>query len=162
VISETYGFKSISVLPPQPLPKSALSEAAKRYRAGKLLDYLDGIRANRFTKVIGLTTVDISATKGQYDDWGIFGIANQGGPVCIVSTYRLGKGKVDDRFFMLRVKKVIMHEVGHMLGLPHCPNPWCVMRDANGKIATFDQSEDKLCRNCRRSLGLPPEGIGRE
>jgi archaemetzincin len=155
VITGTYGFKLAPILPAQPLPKSALSESGVRYRAGRLLDHLEGLRAGRFAKIVGLTTADISTTKGRFDDWGIFGMANQYGPVCIVSTFRLGKGKVDDGLFVQRLRKVVTHEVGHLLGLLHCSTPRCVMQDAMGQIATFDQSSGELCHKCRRALGLP-------
>lgn len=158
-ITGTYGFKRVLILPAQPLPKSALSGSGARYRAGRLMDYLDGLRAGRFAKIVGLTTADISTTKGQFDDWGIFGMANQFGPACIVSTFRLGRGKVAEGLFMGRLKKVVTHEVGHLLGLLHCPTPRCVMQDAMGKIATFDQSSGELCRTCRRALGLPHKAV---
>jgi archaemetzincin len=153
-LSETFGIRSASELPALPLPKDAFYEPGQRYRAERLLVYLNRIRADRFTKIIGLTSVDISTTKGQYQDWGIFGMATVGGPACVVSTYRLGKDEGDSHLFISRVRKVITHEIGHFLGRPHCLTPGCIMQDAGGSIKTFDQSDGKLCRKCKRTLGI--------
>ena len=35
-----------------------------------------------------------------------------------------------------RLWKVAIHELGHTLGLPHCPNNGCLMQDAHGTVKT--------------------------
>jgi archaemetzincin len=151
-ISEAFGDGPIATLAPLELPAGAYFGPRQRYRAEKILDFLDQIGREKGTKVVGLTNVDISTTKGPYEDWGIFGMANIGGPSCIVSTFRLGRGKVDAALFAERFSKVVIHELGHALGLPHCPG--CVMRDAEGKISTVDRSAPRFCARCRMKLGL--------
>jgi archaemetzincin len=47
--------------------------------------------------------------------------------------------------------KVAVHEIGHTLGLPHCPTTGCLMEDAGGKVATVDGEFD-LCERCRARL----------
>jgi len=153
-ISEIYGVGSITALPVQPLPKSAFYEPGKRYRAEKLLEYLDDRRADQYSRIVGLTTVDISTTKGQPYDWGIFGMANLKNSACVISTYRLGKGRVSGALFTERFKKVVSHEVGHTFGLPHCTIPGCIMNDVAGSIKTIDQSSGKLCSWCRGHLRI--------
>ena len=54
-----------------------------------------------------------------------------------------------------RIRTIVLHELGYNFGLPHCPNPRCIMNDANEKIATIDNSADDYCRDCRDKLGLP-------
>jgi len=44
--------------------------------------------------------------------------------------------------------RISTHEVGHVLGLPHCPTPKCVMNDANESIKTIDKSTGDLCDKC--------------
>ncbi len=153
-IAETFGIITVEVASTKPLPEGAYYEPRRRYRAERLLEFLDSLSPHKSTKIVGLTSFDISTTKGQYEDWGIFGMANIGGPSCIVSTYRLGRGKVDPALFAERVKKVVIHELGHALGLPHCTTPGCVMQDAEGMISTIDRSDGRFCPLCRKKLGL--------
>lgn len=153
-IAVVYGVGSITILPALPLPKSAFYEPGKRYRAEKLLEHLDSLRTDRYSRIVGLTAVDISTTKGQYYDWGIFGMANLINSACVVSTCRLGKGKVSDALFNERFRKVVIHEVGHTFSLPHCTIPGCIMNDAAGSIGTIDRSGGKLCSWCRRHLRI--------
>lgn len=153
-ISEAYGYEKITLLIPKPLPESAYYEPRKRYRAEKILEYLYSLRTENNEKLVGLTSSDISTTKDPYGDWGIFGMAFINGSTCVVSTFRLGEGKVDTALFHERLKKAIAHEVGHILGLQHCPTPGCLMQDAQGRISTVDESDGRLCRRCRESLSL--------
>ena len=56
------------------------------------LDFLTKTTPAPYDKVIGLTESDISTTKGEYDDWGIFGLGNLSGRACVVSDYRPAGG----------------------------------------------------------------------
>ena len=68
-------------------------------------------------KIVGLTSKDISFTKGEVYDWGIFGLGSLDGKACVISTFRLGAGKADNALKMQRLIKFINHEVGHTFGL---------------------------------------------
>jgi len=46
-----------------------------------------------------------------------------------------------------------VHEVGHTLGLPHCPTAGCLMQDARGSVRVCDSAYD-LCIHCRNQLKL--------
>lgn len=151
-IEKLYNLRA-DVLPSAPLPASAYHPPRKRYRAEKLLDHLNSMKDGRFLKIIGLTTADISTTKGEFNDWGIFGLGSLGGTACVVSTYRLGRGKVPEKKFLERLAKVVNHELGHTLGLDHCPNRGCLMEDAAGTIGTVDRESGELCGSCRARIG---------
>jgi archaemetzincin len=142
----------IVFLPVVSLPESAYYTPRKRYRAEKLLDFLVEQCPDDCTKIVGLTAKDISTTKGEYDDWGIFGLGQLGGRACVVSTYRLGRGQVSDKRFHERLVKVINHELGHTFGLLHCSNKGCLMEDAKGMIKTVDQESGKFCLECKKYL----------
>jgi len=101
--------------------------------------------------VIGVTTADISTTKGEHEDWGIFGLARISGRVCVVSTHRLRARGAGEERFLKRLSTVARHEVGHTLGLRHCATVGCIMEDAKGSVATVDRARD-LCDACAASL----------
>lgn len=106
-------------------------------------------------KIVGLTEKDISTTKGEIEDWGVFGLGYLPGKACIVSTFRLGaKAEPADaeRIKRERLVKVVIHEIGHNFGLDHCPEIRCTMQDAMGSILTVDR-ENGFCRKCTEVLG---------
>lgn len=139
----------VVVLPERPLPDAAYYEPRRRYRATKLIEFLDETAEARFTKVVGITATDISVTKGEIPDWGIFGLGSIGGRPCVVSTHRLKHGGVSNAVFVERLAKITNHEVGHTFGLNHCANEGCLMEDAGGTIATIDRESGDMCPSCR-------------
>ncbi|MBX9851002.1 MAG: hypothetical protein K2X86_04505 [Cytophagaceae bacterium] len=60
------------------------------------------------------------------------------GPSCVVSAFRLNS---QHPRFVERLKKVCLHELGHNLDLPHCPDKGCFMTSAAEKIATIDEKQ---------------------
>ncbi len=140
-------FAKVTILPAHGLPKSAFYAPRSRYRADRLLPILAGSKG--FDKVIGVTLDDISTTKGKFKDWGVFGLGSIGGRSCVVSSFRLGKqGAVSP---LERLSRVALHEVGHTLGLEHCPTLHCTMSDAEGALKTVDD-ETGFCQLCRRRV----------
>lgn len=76
-----------------------------------------------------------------------FGLAY--GRSAVVSVYRLRSR--DRQLYLSRVRKEVVHEVGHMLGLRHCRDPGCVMFFSNS-IEDTDRKGEALCRRCAASL----------
>lgn len=145
-----YDFE-VTRLGRQELPQAAYYRPRQRYRAEKLLSYLDTIAAPSYARVVGLTGVDISTTKGQVHDWGILGLATLDGRLAVLSTHRCGRGTRTAEQRRIRFGKVAVHEVGHTLGLAHCPTVGCLMEDAKGSVMTTDREYD-LCTRCRAEL----------
>jgi len=151
-VDSLYGFK-VAILPAETMPKSFfINEKSPRYRADSIIKHLH----KRYPKTItlALTTKDISTTKrdklgrtkkpaSRYADWGIFGLGYIGQSGCVVSSFRYGgKNKIE------RLQKICLHEIGHNLGLSHCPNS-CLMADAAETIRTVDRVPMRLCENCQ-------------
>lgn len=137
-----------------PLPHAAFYPPRGRYRADALLEHLHGLVAvvPAGTRILALTDVDISTSKGPHADWGVFGLADLGGPAGVVSSYRLQRKARDADQVRFRVVSTAVHEAGHTLGLPHCPEARCVMQDAEGGIANTDGGTGLLGPACRAQL----------
>ena len=146
-VEHAYGFAT-RTLAARPLPAFAWYPARSRYRAEVLLDHLlydvmppaEGCHA-----VVGFTAVDVSTTKGEHEDWGVLGLAYLGGRVAVVSTYRLRRD-VDRDTLVARTVKTTLHELGHVIGVPHREDgERCLMNDAVGAVATIDRAEGAMC-----------------
>jgi len=136
------------------LPESAYYPPRRRYRADRLLEFLNEHLSGEpaTTRVLGLTSVDISTTKGPHRDWGVFGLGELGGRSCVISTFRLRRRARSPEHFEFRIVTTAIHEVGHTLGLEHCTEPACIMRDAEGSIRTVDTGDGHMGPDCRAEL----------
>ncbi|WP_228452037.1 Zn-dependent protease [Chryseobacterium sp. G0186] len=115
-----------------------------RYRADSIIKFLNSRTKDGFV-TIGLTSKDISATRGKIKDFGIMGLGYRPGKACVASMFRLSKENSDEQFY-----KIAIHELGHTQGLPHCPEKMCFMRDAEGKNPTNEETD--FCKKCKAFL----------
>ena len=104
-------------------------------------------------KWMGVTDVDIVARKGNNDNWGVLGLGAVDGRCSVLSTFRMQRrwenGGASDEVVKDRLWKTAVHELGHTLGLSHCPTRGCIMEDAHGTVKTTDRETD-LCDDCRK------------
>jgi archaemetzincin len=128
------------------LPQSAYYKPRNRYRADSLIRYLRSITPVTHV-TIGLTSKDISHTKGDMEDYGIMGLGYRPGNACVVSTFRVSKENKLKQFF-----KFCIHELGHTAGLDHCPEKTCFMRDAEGGNPSDEEVD--FCPGCKSYLML--------
>jgi archaemetzincin len=138
----------VRVLDCQELPKAAYYPPRKRYRAERLLTYLNQRMPKDGWRILGLTDTDISTTNGKYPDWGVMGLGELPGTATVISSFRCRKKARGAAHAIERLAKVAVHEIGHTLGLPHCPTRGCLMEDAMGKVVTTDRERD-FCPRCR-------------
>lgn len=147
-VTETYAamkqvLPQVVLLSKEEMPLSSWYAPRKRYRADSLIHWLSS-RAKENETFVGITMNDISTTKGDVFDYGVMGLGFCPGNACVASNYRL-KNKKD---FI----KVVIHELGHTTGLPHCPNKTCYMRDAEGGDHT--DKEKGFCEKCKQHLAV--------
>jgi archaemetzincin len=85
----------------------------------------------------------------------VFGLARESVGAGVVSTSRLGNeyygrpGSDDD--YIDRIAKEGAHEIGHLLGLPHCSDQECVMFKPD-TLDELDRKKKVLCPSCREQL----------
>ena len=149
VVASLRAFYSIDVrvLACQELPKTAYYPPRQRYRAERLLTYLNQRMPKDGWRILGLTEVDISTTKDEFPDWGVMGLGELPGTATVISGFRCRKKARNQSHAIERLAKVAVHEIGHTLGLPHCPTRGCLMEDAMGKVTTTDRERD-FCPAC--------------
>jgi archaemetzincin len=85
----------------------------------------------------------------------VFGEADLMGCCALISLTRLRQEfyslPADSGLFFQRVAKEAVHEIGHTLGLNHCPDVRCVMHFSNS-LEDTDIKSSYLCANCARIL----------
>lgn len=139
----------------RPLPRSAFYAPRRRYKADLLLAHLAALVPAELpagTRVLGLTSADISTSKPPHKDWGVFGLGSLGGTAAVVSSHRLRKRARDAAQVRWRVTNTAVHELGHVLGLDHCSEANCVMLDAQGGITNTDESSGVPGPRCQALL----------
>ncbi|MDN3691842.1 Zn-dependent protease [Chryseobacterium tructae] len=137
-------YPNIKVLEPIDFPENAYYKERNRYRADSIIKFLNTRTKEGFV-TIGLTSKDISVTKGKIKDFGVMGLGYRPGKACVASNFRLSKENSDEQFY-----KIAIHELGHTQGLPHCPEKMCFMRDAEGKNPTNEETD--FCKKCKTFL----------
>lgn len=143
---------TIAIEERRPMPPKAATAEKARYSADALLTYLQGIEVRPRDKILGVTELDIVTEKNGVPNWGILGLGDIAGKTCVISTFRMRRkwenGGAPESLVRERLWKVSIHELGHTLGLPHCPNKGCLMQDAHSTVKTVDDEHD-LCTDCR-------------
>lgn len=134
------------------VPSGAYDADREQYRAEMFIELASDQGTGE--KNIALTAEDLFYRRRNY----VFGLAYLDGKGSVVSTHRLrtsSDGGVTTRsaddVFADRVRKEVVHEVGHTLGLDHCENSRCVM-NFSPTVREVDVKEEHLCGTCQRSV----------
>ena len=134
------------------------SPGRRQYDANKILQLVSEISPPGAIKTFGLLQVDLFIPILTY----IFGQAILNGGTGIGSIYRLRNElyglKQNTILQFNRLRKVVIHELGHTFGLIHCYHDTCVMRSST-YVEDIDQKEIHFCRSCREELDRKLAGI---
>lgn len=148
VIEDFYPEITCAIDKREELTPDILAASGKRYEAGKIITKFKSEK-----NILLITNVDIAHFNRvkNIKEYGIIGYAFRPGKTCVVSTFRIkrnGKVKLMDRF-----QKVVLHEIGHNLNIPHCEiDKECLMHAADGTVSQIDREKVWICGVCRKKI----------
>ncbi|BDY12204.1 archaemetzincin family Zn-dependent metalloprotease [Hydrogenimonas cancrithermarum] len=138
---------------PEPLSLESYDMNRAQYRAFDLLRTACLRKENPMQIVLGITEADIYEDRLNF----VFGLASAFYHCAVISTARLSNRfydmAEDKRLLFRRIVTESVHEIGHTLGLEHCPDPHCVMHFSNS-LADTDNKGYRFCPNCRRKVDI--------
>ena len=152
------GIFSIPVTfgPSLPLPRRGYDPLRGQYRAFELLQEACRLKEHPDSIVLGITDRDIYESSLNF----VFGLASSSMRCAVISTARLSNSfyglSEESSLFFRRVVTEAVHEIGHTLGLGHCPTPHCVMHFSNS-LADTDMKGYEFCEECRRKVDVALE-----
>lgn len=142
----------VSMLADQSSPSDSYDPGRDQYRAEAYIELAS--RVGTAEKNVAITSHDLFYRRRNY----VFGLAYLDGNGSVVSTYRLrttSDGGISTKsasdVFADRVRKEVIHEVGHTIGLEHCENNRCVM-NFSPTVREVDVKEEHLCGTCQRTV----------
>lgn len=132
-----YGV-DVALLPPIPMFEETLVEDRDQYDADRLTDRLARRVPDDALALIGLTKEDLFSPGLNF----VFGVGSLSRRAGAYSVRRLQSGRPE--LFLERSLKLIVHETGHILSIPHCVEWRCVMQGANS-VSEQDGQPLRLC-----------------
>jgi len=139
--------KNLVLLPAERLPSASYNPSRRQYLASDFIRALQKLSLPEGNERLGITEVDLYAEGLNF----VFGQAELGGRCAVVSVARLRNEfygtRPDGKLLRLRAVKEIVHEMGHIWGLQHCPKATCVMHFSNS-LSDTDRKDPHFCKEC--------------
>ncbi len=141
-------------------PVFAYDEHRAQFHAARLLDRLRQT-GHRDCLAVGAASVDLFNPILTF----VFGEAELPGRAAVFSMHRLREEfyglPPNPELLVERATKELIHEVGHTLGLAHCPDHSCVMSSSHS-VEAIDLKGAGMCHKCAVLSGAALEPSLRE
>jgi archaemetzincin len=156
-LGSTFGLP-VARFPQLPDPVAAFDAARQQYSSSAILRDMRFHCPRDPVNFVGITERDLFIPMLSF----VFGQAQVGGPLALVSCARLRQEfyglPPNPALLYSRAAKEGIHEIGHTLGMVHCPDAACPMALSN-TIVQVDRKRDTLCESC---AALVHEATGKE
>ena len=143
--------RKVELAPALPVPRYAYNPTREQYHSSAILKRVESARLPSWEAAVGITEADLFVPEVPF----IFGEADRSTRSALISLRRLRpeSGPYDSRREALsrRFISEIIHLLGLIRGLAHCPNNRCVMFPA-AAVNDIDKRGSSLCANCRKRL----------
>ncbi len=137
---------------------SAYDGSRAQFNSTRIISMLSDKFKNFEGKILGIISVDLFISVLTY----VFGEAQLGGKISIISTFRLNEiayGLPENRKLTEeRLLKEAVHELGHNFGLLHCEDYLCVMHPSTS-VEEVDVKTASFCSKCWKKISkqIPSE-----
>ncbi len=139
-------------------PAPAFDPTRGQYLVSALIEMLLQASRQEHVLTLGVTDVDLFLPVFTH----VFGTAQLGGPVGVISEFRLrpelSGDPCDAALLRQRLLKEVLHELGHTLGLVHCKAPWCAMSPSR-LPEQIDLKDARFCPACAEHTGVPDQPL---
>jgi len=147
---------NVTITPPVTEIGEAIDTSRGQYHSTRIIAILESQSSlATFEKILGVTSLDLFNPSPMADGGGyVYGEARLRGRSGIVSTFRLraaSSGLQSGVRFADRIRKEVIHELGHMVGLEHCSSQNCAMYKSEG-VEDVDSKSDGYCEQCESIL----------
>jgi len=161
-LSEVLPDTTCEVLPtPIAAPEHAYDKKRRQHNSTTILTTIQTYAQNKpqYNRILGIIDADIYSTDLNY----VFGEAYIQGKAALISIWRLKPQYYDEEpdsgALELRTVKEAIHEIGHTLGLAHCPKSYCVMHFSNS-IFEVDKKQSLFCDQCYLNAAIAINALG--
>jgi archaemetzincin len=144
-----------------PVPISAFDKKRLQYNSSIILNEVKAYfsKKQEFNRVLGVVDIDIFSSGLNF----VFGEAYVPGGAALISLWRLKPEfyivKPNLALYWLRMLKEAVHELGHTLGVQHCPRSMCIMHLSNSIFDT-DRKQNLLCDECYMQAAIAINNLG--
>lgn len=142
-------------------PARAFDVDRNQWGAVEFMKDLLKVRPGGAIRILGVTSCDLFIPMLSF----LFGQAQLNGAAALVATARLRQEfyglPPNSDLLKARVRKETLHELGHTLGLIHCPDRNCAM-SLSTSLDQVDTKLDRYCPSCAHAAGVRLKSLNEE